>query len=231
MQVFDSLEALSTAAADAILAAARSAVADRGQFVLALSGGSTPKRLYAQLAQEPYLSQMPWDRTHLVFGDERFVPATDEQSNEHMARTAFGPDVRPLGFHGMVRSSTPEADADRYEALLRDFPVDVTLLGIGPDGHTASLFPGRPSVHVTDRDVIAAKANMGVEDRITFTVPMINRSRQIFFLVAGADKAEPMHRILHGEENWDETPTQAVARHAPSVTWFLDRAAAAELPG
>lgn len=231
MPVFPDLDALSEAAAARFAAKAHDAVEKRGRFVAALSGGSSPKNLYARLAQPPYLEGLPWEQIHLVFGDERFVSPNDPESNERMAREALTEKVPLAGAYGMVRAETPEASAEAYESLIRDLlgkdlAIDLTLLGMGPDGHTASLFPGQPSVHETERLVIAAKANMGVPDRITMTAPLLNRSRLVLFLIGGADKAEPLKRVMEGEENWDETPTQAVARHAPNVEYFLDEAAA-----
>jgi 6-phosphogluconolactonase len=234
MPVFPNLDALSEAVAARFAAEAKSAIAERGRFVAALSGGSSPKKLYARLAQPPYLEELDWEKIHLVFGDERFVPPTDPESNERMAREALTDHVPLAGAYGMVRAETPEASADAYEALIRDLlgeelAIDLTLLGMGPDGHTASLFPGQPSVYEKDRLVIAAKANMGVPDRITMTAPLLNGSRLVLFLIGGADKAEPLKRVVEGEENWDETPTQAIARHAPRVEYFLDEAAAGDL--
>jgi 6-phosphogluconolactonase len=234
MPVFPDLDALSEAAAARFAAEAKAAIAARGRFVAALSGGSSPKKLYTRLAQPPYLEELPWEQIHLLFGDERFVPPTDPDSNERMAREALTDYVPLAGAYGMVRAGTPEASADAYKALVRDLlgedlAIDLTLLGMGPDGHTASLFPGQPSVHEKGRLVIAAKANMGVPDRITMTAPLLNRSRLVLFLIGGADKAGPLRRVVEGEENWDETPTQSIARYAPNVEYFLDAAAAGDL--
>jgi 6-phosphogluconolactonase len=144
-----------------------------------------------------------------------------------MAREALVGHVPLAGAHGMVRADSPEACAKYYEALVRDLlgpdlAIDLTLLGMGPDGHTASLFPGEPAVFEREHLVVAAKAGMGVRDRITMTPPLLNRSRLVLFLVAGADKAEPRRRVMEGPEDWSVTPTQAIARHAPNVEWFLD---------
>lgn len=231
MPVFPDLDALSEAAAARFAAEAHLAVQTRGRFVAALSGGSSPKKLYARLAQPPYLEGLPWEQIHLLFGDERFVDPNHPESNERMARETLTEHVPLAGAYGMVRGATPEDAADAYEALVRDLlgdelAIDLTLLGMGPDGHTASLFPGQPSVHERDRLVIAAKANMGIPDRITMTAPLLNRSRLVLFLIGGADKAEPLQRVLEGSEDWDETPTQSVARYAPNVEFFLDEAAA-----
>ncbi|AIE87464.1 6-phosphogluconolactonase [Fimbriimonas ginsengisoli] len=232
IHLFSNAEALAQAAATEFARASSASISARGRFTVALSGGSTPKRLHALLASPPLRDQVAWDRVHLLFGDERYVPPSDEQSNERMARETLVSRV-PIpeaNVHGMYAPGGPDAAASAYEDLVRsllgdELAIDLTLLGLGPDGHTASLFPGRPSVHETDRLVIAAKANAGVEDRITMTVPLLNRSREILFLAAGADKADAVRRALDAPENWDETPSQAVARHAPNVVWFLDEAA------
>lgn len=230
VEVFPDSDALAHAAAEAFVSAAQAAVAARGKFVVALSGGSTPKRMHHLLADMPYRERVDWGLVHILFGDDRFVPPTDGESNERMARETLlsHVPVPESQIHGMVKSDDVAADALAYEALVRDLlgeelAIDLTFLGIGPDGHTASLFPGRPSVHETERLVIDAKANMGVEDRITMTVPLLNKSREILFLVAGADKAEASQRALHGEENWDETPSQAVVRYG-KVRWLTDQA-------
>lgn len=232
MRVFETPDDLARAAAERFAQLARVAIAARNVFIVALSGGSTPKRLHAYLAGE-FREEIDWSRVIVVFGDERYVPPTDEQSNERMARETLldHVSVSEDNILGMYHPGGPEVAADRYEGMLRaqfgeGFATDLTLLGIGPDGHTASLFPGRPSVHETERWVIAAKANAGVEDRITMTVPILNRSRETLFLVAGEDKREALERALNGPENWDETPSQAVGRHAQNVEWYVDRTAA-----
>lgn len=235
IEVFPSPAEVARAAADRFLAAYQEAVLSRRWFIVALSGGSTPKLLHALLAASPYLESIDWARVFVAFGDERYVPPTDDQSNEKMARETLLSHIPIPEAHvfPMYQAGGVEEAAAAYESCMEDLVgfegPDLTLLGIGPDGHTASLFPGRPSVHVTDRLVIAAKANAGVEDRITMTVPMLNRSREILFLVAGADKADAAYRAIKGPENWDQTPSQAVGRHAPNVHWLLDEAAAAKL--
>lgn len=233
MPIFSDLDALSADAAQRFAEAALDAVRQRGKFVVALSGGSTPRRMHACLTAMPSGS-IPWAQTHLMFGDDRFVPPTDDLSNERMARETLADHVQVASLDGMVRADTPAASADLYEALVRErlgseLALDLTLLGMGPDGHTASLFPGQISVHEKKRLVIGAIATMSVRDRVTMTPPLLNNSREILFLVAGADKAAPLKRVLEGDENWDETPTQAIARYARNVTWLIDEAAAANL--
>lgn len=233
---FDTLDELSEAAANEFVALCRESIVERGRFNVALSGGSTPKRTYQLLAQTPMSGAVDWTRVHAFWSDERYVPPTDEQSNEHMARAALL-DVVPIppeNVHGMYREGGVEGAAIAYEDLLRselgeELALDLTLLGIGPDGHTASLFPGEPAVHELVRFVVSGIGHAGVAERITMTPALLNRSRNVVFLVAGADKAEPMQRVLHGPEDWDKTPSQAIARHAPKILWLLDKPATALL--
>jgi len=238
MRVFDSLDDLSRAGAEEFVRLANDAITSRRRFNVALSGGSTPKKMFELLALPEYENAIAWKLVHLFWSDERFVPPTDPQSNEHMAREALIEHV-PIpaeNVHGMYREGGFQDAAAQYELLLReelgtDLRLDLTLLGVGPDGHTASLFPGEPAVHEKERLVVAGLGHAGVSDRITMTPPLINRSRAVMFLVAGADKAAPMARILSANENWDETPAQAVARHAPNVIWLVDKVAFPTIAG
>ena len=232
MQTFSDLDSLSRAGADLFVKLSGQAIASRGVFHVALSGGSTPKRMFELLATDAYRDTVDWSNIHTFWGDERFVPPTDEQSNEHMARKALLSHVPipPENIHGMYEEGDPETAAADYETLIRrelgpELALDLTMLGIGPDGHTASLFPGEPAVHEKARLVVAGLGHAGVAQRITMTPTLLNRSRYVLFLVAGADKAAPMKRILEGPENWEETPSQAIARHAPNVIWLVDQAA------
>jgi 6-phosphogluconolactonase len=224
LSVFEDPDALALAAAEEFVARAKRAIAERGRFLVALSGGSTPKKMHALLADQ-LRSEVDWTQVFVFFGDERFVPPTDPESNERMARLTLLSHVPiPAGqIYPMYRPVEPDAAATMYEEIVRDLRMDLTFLGLGPDGHTASLFPGRPAVHETERLVIAAAANAGVGERITMTPPMLNRSRRILFLVAGYDKAAPLQRVLNGAEDWDQTPAQAVARHGEDVAIFADK--------
>jgi len=235
MQIFPDLETLSHAAAEEFVQLAHRAVADHGRFDVALSGGSTPRRMFEILATSDFQLRVHWSQVHIFWSDERYVPPTDPQSNEHMARLALLDriPIPAINVHGMYRPGGVESAASAYEALIRseldaELALDLTLLGVGPDGHTASLFPGEPAVHETDRLVVAGIGHAGVSERITMTPPLLNRSRTVMFLVAGADKREPLSRIFDGPEDWDATPSQAIARHAPNLVWMLDSAAAGE---
>ena len=204
-------------------------------FVVCLSGGSTPRRLYECLADPPLVSRFPWNRTHWFWGDERFVPHDHPDSNYRMARDAFLSRV-PVpddNIHAVpTEALSPELAAPAYERTLKRFygadtltpdrPLfDVTLLGIGEDGHTASLFPGQPSLQETRRwavAVIGAKA----EARITLTYPVLDSSRDVAFVVTGQEKRQVIARAQAG----DRMLPAAVVRPVGRLHWFTDRTAA-----
>jgi 6-phosphogluconolactonase len=204
-------------------------------FAVCLSGGSTPRRLYERLAEPPIASRFPWLRTHWFWGDERFVPHDHRDSNYRMARDAFLSRV-PVpddNIHAVpTEGLSPEQAASAYETTLKRFygadtlvpgrPLfDVTLLGIGDDGHTASLFPGQPALQETTRwsvAVIGAKA----EARITLTYPVLDSSRELAFVVTGKDKQGVVARAQAG----DRTLPAAVVHPVGRLHWFTDRAAA-----
>jgi 6-phosphogluconolactonase len=209
------------------------AVGSRGRFAICLSGGSTPRRLYQLLAQRPFRDRMPWDRIHWFWGDERFVPWDHPDSNYGMVHAALltQAPIAAGNIHGIETKGTPADAARAYERVLKSYcgvealeparPLfDVLLLGLGPDGHTASLFPGTKVLDERDRwvtEVVGAKP----EARITLTYPALESSRHAAFLVAGADKREILRRALAGDR---ELPA---ARFDPlgTLTWFADAAA------
>ena len=203
-----------------------------GRFRIALSGGSTPKRLYECLAQGSLRERMPWDRIHLFWGDERFVPPDHPDSNYRMAREAMIERVPVPAdqVHPMPWDGTPDEAAARYEALLRSEQgadlepgrplFDVTLLGLGEDGHTASLFPGTAVLEERERwvqAVIGAKP----EPRLTLTYPALESSGVVAFLVTGRAKAEMLRRARAG----DGTLPAGRLRPHGDLVWFVDRAA------
>ena len=203
--------------------------------VVALSGGNTPKPLYELLAQEPAKSTMPWDRVHWILGDERFVPPSDPASNYGMARVAFlsHVPVPPQNVHPVETVGvTLEESARDYEAMLQDLYgastlkaarplLNITLLGLGEDGHTASLLPHEPVLKVRDRWVAAVPKGR-VEERVTLTYPAINASEIVAFLVSGESKREVLDKILSGDESFPASHIRARGE----VLWFADRAAA-----
>lgn len=237
---FADLDALSRAAADELIELAQAAVAARGRFHVALSGGSTPRRLFELLAARGK-DALPWDQIELWWGDERCVPPDHADSNYGMAREHL---IRPLGLdearvHRMHGELDPGASARAYEdelrAALGEPPVlDYALQGMGPDGHTASLFPGSAGLAETRRSVIANAVRSplvpgGAATRITLTAPAINRARHVRFLVAGADKAGALAAVLEGPREPQRYPAQLI--EALDVAWLVDEAAATQLGG
>jgi 6-phosphogluconolactonase len=237
LQVFETVNSLAEAAAKIFISSVREAVAERGQAIVALSGGSSPKVLYALLAAEPNRSEIDWTRVTFLWGDERYVPPSDPQSNERMARETLlnRLDLAPSQVFSMYRGNGPSQDAAHYERRLLDLfsgrspNIDLLLLGMGADGHTLSLFPSYPAVHENTRWVIEAQAPVNAPDRITLTPVIANAARRILFMVTGADKADALARCLEGPLDFDVTPSQAIARVSPNVDWLVDSAAAANL--
>ncbi len=232
VRVFDSVDALSESAAVHVV---QKVAQTDGLFHLVLSGGSTPRMLYGILASPAFRDSVPWSRIHFWWGDERFVPPTDMDSNERMARESMLDKV-PVpeeNVHPMYRAGSPEEAARAYQDEIRSYlyegSFDLVLLGLGPDAHTASLFPGDPAIHETERWVVASTGAVGVKERITMTPPLLNQATEVLFLVAGKDKAEPLKNVLGAEYDPDRYPAQIVARNAPSVLWFIDTAAGSAL--
>ena len=231
-RTFESTEALAHDVAEWLCGLARAS--DR-IFAVCLSGGSTPRRLYECLAAPDIASRFPWSRTHWFWGDERFVPHDHPDSNFRMARDAFLSRVAVPddNIHAVpTEGLSPDQAASAYETMLTRFygadtlapdrPLfDVTLLGIGEDGHTASLFPGQPTLQETRRwavAVVGAKA----EARITLTYPVLDSSREVAFLVTGKEKRGVVARAQAG----DRTLPAAVVHPVGLLHWFTDRAAA-----
>ena len=215
------------------------ACAAPGRFAIALSGGSTPKRLYQLLAETPLREAMPWERVHLFWGDDRAVPWDDPNSNYGMARDALIAHVPipPDNVHGIPHTGDAAEAARQYEQTLKAYyggdtldpsrPLfDVILLGMGPDGHTASLFPGKPALAEQHRwafDVPEPGLNPMVP-RVTLTFPALDSSRSVAFVAAGADKTAMMRRVLAGEHELPSARIDPVGE----LVWFVDRAARGE---
>jgi 6-phosphogluconolactonase len=222
---------------------AHAAVAASGRFAVALTGGSTPRPLYALLADPaaPSREALPWARTHVFFGDERGVPPDHPDSNYGMARDALLAHVplAPGNVHRMRGEDDAEAAARAYEEDLRAFfgpapRFDLLLLGMGPDGHVASLFPGSPALEERSRLVAATSTPPSAPPphgrRITLTVPALEAAARVAFLVAGAAKAPAVARALSGERGAGAVPAARVRPVAGTVLWLVDRDAAAGLP-
>ena len=216
--------AMARLAAEWLAGEIRVAATLRGACALCLSGGATPRPAYEALAGGPLEEPVPWDRVHVFFGDERAVPPDHPDSNYRMASEALLRRVSmPAGnVHRMeAEAADAEAAADRYAALLPE-ALDVLVLGVGADGHTASLFPGSPALRERSRRVVPARAAKPPERRLTITPPVIAAARRVLVLAAGADKAEAVARALKAAGTPDEVPV----RLARDGVWFLDEAAA-----
>lgn len=210
------------------------AIVRAGRFAVALSGGNTPRALYARLADEEFRSQIAWDRVHFFWGDERSVPADHPDSNYRMAYETLlsRVPVPQTNIHRIETERGPEKAAGEYEALLRDFfssppgtfpRFDLVLLGIGEDGHTASLFPGSAALEERERLVTAAYVEKLKTHRITFTLPLLNSAAAVAFLVSGKSKAAVVKEILRDGAN---LPAARVAPVNGKLSWFLDKEAA-----
>jgi len=229
-------EALSQAAAKWIAARIGATLQKAGRFTIALSGGSTPKRLHQILAQSPYKEQIDWSKLHVFWGDERAVPFEDDRNNAKMAYDTllnFVP-VPAAQIHVMRTDISPEESASEYEKLLHQyfdktpFSFDLVLLGMGDDGHTLSLFPGMPIVH--EEKAWAKSFWLPAQDmsRITITKTITNKSAAVAFLTAGAAKAHALGEVLEGAYNPDKYPSQEI-KPTGELHWFVDEAAAAGL--
>lgn len=242
VQVYPTPDALAAAAVERILAAAAAAVRDRGRFTLALAGGSTPERAYALLAQPANAARLDWARALMFMGDERLVPLDDPRSNYAMAHRSLLAHVPlPPANVFAVPVQLGHAAAGAYAATLAEklaVPAggppprfDVILLGLGDDGHTASLFPGKPALDEHTAWIVASPPGVlpPPVDRVTFTFPVLNAARQVIFLVAGAAKAAMLREVLEGRPAVRERPAAGVAPAEGELVWLVDEPAAAQL--
>lgn len=234
--IFDTPEAVIRVAASRAIQVVRQAVQKRGVCAVALPGGSSPLRVFARLVQPPFVDEMPWPQVHLFWSDERCVPLADPLSNAGQARRAIGhSEVLPTAnVHRVLGELGPEEAARRYDQTLRDFfqtqgdapPVfDLVMLGMGADGHTASLFPGSPALAETKRWAVAVSPPPGVEppvDRVTLTLPVLNAARHVLFFVMGENK----RRALQGVRAGDKSLPAALVQPAQEPVWILDEAIA-----
>ncbi|MGH9775447.1 MAG: 6-phosphogluconolactonase [Candidatus Acidiferrales bacterium] len=232
-KVYADLDTLSRAASDEAIRVI-SAAAAKGRCTVSLAGGRTPERMYALWA-EKYRDSLPWDRVHLFWGDERFVGPDDPKSNYRMVRQALLERV-PLpeaNVHPILTNFPSAAEAAQaYEKSLRAFfnnqlpSLDLVLLGCGGEGHTASLFPDMPELQEKDRWVLAVRAPIQPPARISFTMPVLNSAKNVFFLAAGAEKREILQLMQADPEKAARTLPAAMVRPANGrVVWFLDQAA------
>jgi 6-phosphogluconolactonase len=228
------------AAADEVIHTATTAIAERGRFTIALSGGSTPKNLYSLIAANAS-ANLPWDRMFFFWGDERHVPPDDPDSNYRMAQETLLSKVPvPPANVFRIPAENPDADAaaEAYDQTLRkffalapeEFPrFDLILLGMGPDGHTASLFPETAALQEKSRLAVANRVEKLDTTRITLTLPVLNSARCVAFLVSGIDKAPALHEVLEGSAPAEKYPSKLVQPSEGKLIWFVDRAAASQL--
>ena len=234
-------EALSRKAADYLVRIATDAIAARGQFSIGLPGGSTPRALFERLANPAWAGLIDWARVHVYWGDERCVPPDHLDSNYRLARETLLDRVPVLAHHvhRMAGELAPTEAAQRYEAELRAFfaadsgtpqpRFDLVLLGMGDDGHTASLFPGTKALREATSWVVENYVPRLDSWRITLTASAINSAAHVLFLVSGAAKAEALRAVLHGPRQPEVYPAQLIRPQAGQLIWLVDRAATTRL--
>jgi 6-phosphogluconolactonase len=246
VEIFPTGAELAAAAAERIVAAAAAAIDATESFSIALSGGSTPHTLFALLATPEYASRVQWSRVQLFWGDERCVPPDDETSNYRMARETLldHVPVRPANIHRIRGEDPPETAAAAYGHELREAfetpagppraapgsRFDLVLLGLGTNGHTASLFPHLQAVRERTRWAMAEHVDMLQMWRVTLTPLILNQAAEVLFLVSGPEKAAILRRVLCGARDADELPAQAIVPADGRLRWFVDAAAASALP-
>jgi 6-phosphogluconolactonase len=242
IQRYPDAESISRAAAEEFVRLACAAIAARGRFTVALSGGSTPRRMHQLLASPPYRDQVDWQRVEFFWGDERTVPLDHADSNYRMARETLLDAIQPPAEHvHRLPAERPDRDAaaqDYQREIARIFGVppdglppsfDLIFLGMGPDGHTASLFPHTAALNETVRWVVANHVPQKQTYRLTMTYPILNRAAVVCFLVAGAAKAERLAEVLEGPSKPMDLPSQQIKPVSGQLFWLVDTAAAARL--
>jgi 6-phosphogluconolactonase len=240
IKIYDDAEAVAVAAAERFVELAAAAMEATGSFSVALAGGSTPKRIYELLASDDWQGRVRWDDVHIFFGDERSVPPDHRDSNYRMANETLLSRV-PLpvpNVHRITGEGDASANASRYEDELRSYfgdvqwpRFDLVMLGMGDDGHTASLFPGTEALSEQSAWVVANWVEKFDTYRITLTAPAINHARHVIFNVTGAGKAERLPEVLHGARDTERLPSQLIRPVEGRLEWFADRAAAEKLSG
>lgn len=236
--VFDTPEKVALAAAEKFVAYAMEAIVDHGVFSVALAGGNTPRRVYELLASEAFRNRFEWARVHIFFGDERCVPPHHQDSNYGMVHTALISkiEIPPANVHRMVGEGNPQENAAAYEKELRTFfgelswpRFDLVLLGMGEDGHTASLFPGSDAVKEELKWVVATRMERLKQDRITLTAPVINHAAHVVFLVTGQGKAKRLSEVVGHQLTANPLPAQLIHPVHETLEWLVDKCAASFL--
>ncbi len=230
---------LSRLTADCFIEIAQRAIRSSGRFAVALSGGSTPKHLYSRLGSPDYEERLSWPDVHLFWGDERCVPPDHPDSNFRMVKEALlsRVGIPPENVHRMAGEREPQTAATDYEKHLQEFFLlkngalprfDLILLGIGDDGHTASLFPGTDAVHETERLVVAPFVEKLKSHRLSLTLPVLNHGSEVWFLVTGSDKAGILKEIFSAAADY---PAAKVQPENGKLIWFMTQDAAAGISG
>ncbi|MEO5582641.1 MAG: 6-phosphogluconolactonase [Saprospiraceae bacterium] len=237
INAFESITELNEALAEYIIYIANQSILSRGRFIIALSGGQTPKSLFTFLAQPSYGDRIPWSKTFIFFVDERCVPLDDERNNAYMARTILLDHVGipSTNIHVIPVNLPPEKAAATYEKTLTDFfgdqalTFDLILLGLGDNGHTASLFPYTDVLSEQSVGIKVVNINLlgdQPEFRISMTAPLINQAHQIVFLVTGASKGRILNYVLNGSYKPYEYPAQLIKPTDGELWWYTDWKAA-----
>lgn len=238
VKVYKTVELLNQTVAEDILSLCQSCIENHGTFHLALAGGNTPKKLYQLIASDTFCDRYPWENIHVYFGDERCVPANHEDSNFRMANEALFTKV-PIPVENIhpihIDADDVAASADRYNNdLIASLPsdegtpkFDLVLLGLGNDGHTASLFPGTPILQQTEKYVDAVYVEKFNSWRISITYPVINAAANIYLLTSGDEKAQIVKTVMFDELPAEPYPIQRIQGQG-NMYWYLDNAAAAE---
>lgn len=242
VKVFESIEELNEFAAGEFVELSRKAISARGIFTVALSGGSTPKKLNTLLVSDAYRSKIEWRKIHFFFGDERNVLPDSDESNYRMANeTLFSKlEIPAENIHRfLTETGDAKTTAEKMQSDIKsffkladdEFPhFDLIFLGMGADGHTASLFPKTEALNETKRIVVENYVEKLDTFRLTFTYPAINNARNVIFLVAGEDKAEALREVLHGASNPQKFPSQGIIPNAGRLQFLVDKKAAKSEP-
>lgn len=229
IKIFKDSDELSQSATEAFAALANQAITERGRFLVSLSGGSTPMKLYARLANE----KVDWAHMHFFWGDERCVPVDDPGNTYGVMREIFFDKIGTTNIHRVESELEPASAAQAYAHTLSgfadapfDFPrFDLVLLGMGDDGHTASLFPGSQVDIETSTIAVTAQYQDRPANRVSLTPKVFNQAREIWFLVTGAGKAKTLRSVIKGEKNWEHLPAQRIQPIDGNLVWMIDEAA------
>lgn len=234
IKVFEDQSEIAVTAAEQFVQIAAQSIAEKGKFTVALTGGSSPERLYDLLAHPEYQEKIDWSKVYVFWGDERWVPLDNDQSNAKLAdRTLLSKVPIPQDhiFYMWTGDKSPEEYAKEYENKVREhlgesLQFDLVLLGMGPDGHTASLFPNQAVVNEKEKLVNAYYLAPQSMYRITLTAPLINKARHIIVMLYGENKANALYEVLEGKRNYNQYPSQLLNPISGDLTWLVDQASA-----